>query len=228
MQRISAKGKVVRLQIESRQGDVARLIEKDGRPLTSAENQAEIARLTRILAVPSEFLRHHKHDAAMLHDANTLLGELPKALLYTYTEGQPQRANLPGPQIVIDFRPNPAYKPPTMLSEVLTGISGRVWIDRKTHNMTRIEGSFHKAVNFGYGVVAHIYPGGTLALEQIDIGNGHWAFSHLDEHLLVRAFMVKMIPEDVTMTATDFHPLPGPIDFQDAVRQLLAVPVHTQ
>jgi len=225
---VDAKGEMVRIQIESRQGDVARLIEKNGRPLTAAENDAEIARLNDILTSPSDFLRHHHRDASTRADVNFLIREMPKAMTFHYTDGQPQRPGATGPQVVIDFHPDPNYKPPTMLSDALTGIEGRMWIDVATRHLTRIEGHFLKTVNFGYGVVARIYPGGTLELDQANAGSGRWTYSHLIEHLTVRAFMVKTMPENSEMTAADFHLLAAPIDFQQAVKQLLAIPVKTQ
>ena len=47
------------------------------------------------------------------------------------------------------------------------------------------------AINFGWGMVAHIYPGGKLVLEQTDAGGGRWIFTHFTEQLTVRALMVK-------------------------------------
>jgi hypothetical protein len=227
IRKIDVKGDTTRVQIESRQGDVARLIERNGHAITAAEDAAERERLNAILASPSDFLHHHKRDNATRSDVNQLVRLLPTAMIYSFTPGQPQPAGA-APQIVIDFRSDPNFKPPTMLSESLTGIEGRMWIDAATRRVTRIEGHFLKTVNFGFGIVARIFPGGTIELEQTNAGGDRWVYSHLVEHLTVRAMMVKTIPENSQMTASDFHLLPAPIDFQDAVRQLLAMPIPTQ
>jgi hypothetical protein len=222
------KGDTVRIQIESRQGDVARLVERNGHSLTSAENAAEIARLQDVLASPQNFMRHHKHDTSTRSDVTQLVRLMPQAMLFAYTPGQPQRTGAQSPQVVIDFHSDPAFKPPTMLSQSLTGIEGRMWIDAESRHLIRIEGHFLKQVDFGYGIVARIYPGGTIELDQVNAGNGRWAYSRLVEDLTVRAMMVKTIPQKSEMEASDFHLLPAPIDFQEAVRQLLALPISTQ
>jgi hypothetical protein len=227
IRKIDAKGDTTRIQIESRQGDVARLIERNGHAITAAEDAAERERLNAILDSPYDFLRHHKHDSATRSDVNQLVRLLPNAMIFSFTPGQPQRTSAP-PQVVINFRSDPSFKPPTMLSESLTGIEGRVWIDAATRRVMRIEGHFLKPVNFGFGIVARIFPGGTIELEQANVGGDRWIYSHLVEHITVRAMMVKTIPENNQMTASDFHMLPAPIDFQDAVHQLLALPVPTQ
>ena len=226
--KVDARGDTTRMQIESRQGDVARLIERNGHDLTRAENDAELARLKAILASPEDFLRHHKHDNANRADVTQLVNQIPKAMIFSYTPGQPQRAGSKSTQVVIDFHSDPAYKPPTMLSDALTCIEGRMWIDAESHRLVRIEGRFLKQVNFGYGIVARIFPGGTIQFEQTDAGNGRWVYSSLVEDLTVRAMLVKTIPQKSLMTASDFQRLPAPIDFQEAVRELIAMPVPTQ
>jgi hypothetical protein len=223
--KVDAKGDTVRVQIESRQGDVARLIERNGRPLTAQENAAEIARLQAVLASPQDFIRHHKRDNSTRADVTGLVRLMPAALVYTYAPGQPQRPDVPTPQVVIDFHSDPAFKPPTMFAESLTGIEGRMWIDADSHHLIRIEGRFLKQVNYGYGLVARIYPGGTIELEQSDAGRGRWIYSRLVEDLTVRALMVKTIPQKSQMIASDFHPLPAPVDFEQAVRELIAMPL---
>jgi hypothetical protein len=228
IRKVDSHSDTTRIQIESQQGDVARLIERNGHELTPTENQNEVERLQAILASPQDFLRHHKHDDSTRTDVDQLVSLMPKAMLFSYVPGQPQLPNVAARQIVIDFRPDPSFRPPTMLSDALTGIEGRVWIDAATRHMTRIEGRFLKTVNFGYGIIARIYPGGSIEFDQTNVGDGRWAYSHLVEHLTVRAMMIKTIPEDTQMTATDFHLLPGPIDFQQAVRELLALPVPAQ
>ena len=46
--------------IESNDGTVARLILRDGRPLTDEEDKAERQRLNDMLASPSDFAKHIK------------------------------------------------------------------------------------------------------------------------------------------------------------------------
>ena len=112
-----------------------------------------------------------------------------------------------------------------MLSELLTGLEGRVWIDVETQRVTRIEARVLHVVNFGFGFVARLYPGGTVEFEQTNVGGNHWAFSHLDEHLLVRALMVKTMPENAKMTSSDFEMMPSAVSYQDAIKMLLAMPL---
>jgi len=149
---------------------------------------------------------------------------MPQAMLFTYTPGQPQSPGATSPQIVIDFHPDPAFKPPTMLSDALTGLEGRMWIDAQSHRVVRIEGHVLHPVNFGWGFVARIYPGGTVSFEQTNAGGDRWVYSHLDTHLTMRV-IVKTVPMNETMSAANFQVLPAPVSLEEAVHQLLAMPV---
>jgi hypothetical protein len=223
--KVDAKGDTTREIVETRDGTVARLIERNGQPLTAADDAGERDRLNAEIADPDAFFKHHKRDKSTREDVKQLIKLLPQAMIYTYAPGQPQRPNAEGPQVVLDFRPDPNFHPPMMAADLLTGIEGRAWIDAHSHCMVRIEAHILHAVNFGFGVVAKIFPGGTVEFEQTRATGERWAYSHMEEHLTARILLVKTMPENTTMTSYDFRPMPTLMPYQDAVRMLLAMPV---
>ena len=223
-----SKGDRVRDVIESRDGTVARLILKDGHPLTEEEDKAERDRLVDMIASPSEFSKHVHNDATGKKLAVDLIQLMPDAMIYTWAPGQPQLDSLKGPhQLVIDYAPNPRWSPPNTTAEALTGLRGRMWIDPRTHQLLRMEGEVFQGVNFGWGMLAHIYPGGRLALDQVDIGGDRWIFSRFIEDVKVRALMLKTLNVNTTVEASGFRPLPSPLGYADAIRLLLDTPLPT-
>jgi hypothetical protein len=225
--KVGVKGDTTREVLVSRDGNVARLIEKDGQPLTPEEDADERARLTDEMGSPDEFMKHHRRDQEMRDSVVKVVGLMPQAMLYSFAPGQPQLKGSEG-LVVLDFHPNPDFHPPTMFAECLTGLEGRVWIDPQTHYLTRIEARVLKPVNMGFGILAKIFPGGTLALDQVNLGGEQWVYSHLDEHLTARVLMVKNYPEDNVITSWDFHAMPALLSFEDSIRTLLAMPVATK
>ncbi len=227
--KVDARGDVVREVIESREGNVARLIGRNAAPLTAEENQAERDRLEGILASPGEFLNREQRDRASRRYALELIHTIPGAMLWSFTPGQPQPPNVPETQVVIDFTPDPAFKPPTLVAEALTGIAGRLWIDAGSHCITRIEGHTLRPVNFGWGgLLARISSGGTLGFEQENTGDGRWLYSRLREHLLIREMMLRTVHEDAELNVFDVQRLPSLPTYQDAIHALLAIPVPTR
>jgi hypothetical protein len=223
--KVGAKGDTTREIIVSRDGNVARLVERDGQPITAAEDADERARLTKDLDSPGDFLKHHRRDTEMRDSVIKLVGMMPQAMLYSYAPGQPQQKGAEGLQVVIDFHPNPTFRPPTMFADALTGFEGRAWIDARSHYLTRIEARVLHPVNMGFGILAKIYPGGTLEFEQTHLSGDQWVYSHLDEHLTARLLMVKNYPENTVITSWNFRPMPSLLSYQDGIRMLLAMPV---
>jgi hypothetical protein len=225
---LDAKGDQIRDVIESKDGTVARLILKEGRPLTADEDKAERNRLTDMVASPSAYAKHVKNEGEGRKLADQLMRLMPDAMIYSYTPGQPQTEKNAGLEIVLDYKPNPKFSPPTTAAEALTGLEGRVWIDAKNRQLVRMDGTIFRAVNFGWGMLAHIYPGGHLVLEQTNAGKNRWIFTRFVEDVNVRALMVKTIHIHTNVEASSFQTLPGPISYQDAVRMLLDTPPPTK
>ena len=64
MRKVDRKGDTTREVIESAQGNVARMIERDGKPLSAEENAAERERLNNILKSPQDYLKHEERGSA--------------------------------------------------------------------------------------------------------------------------------------------------------------------
>ena len=223
---IDAKGDQVRDVIESKDGSVARLISKNGRPLSEEDDKAERQRLNDMVSSPSDYFKHVKNEGEGRKLADQLIRLMPDAMIYSYTPGQPQTGrNGGGLEIVLDYKPNPKFSPPSTPAQALTGLEGRAWIDAKSRQVVRMEGTIFRPVNFGCGMLAHIYPGGHLVLEQTNAGGNRWIFTQFKEDLDVRALMVKTIHVHTDVDAGSFRTLAGGMSYQDAVRMLLDTPL---
>ena len=194
MEMNNEKGQQVRDIIESKDGTVARLILKDGKPLTPEQDKAERQRLNDMIAAPATFAKHVKNGESEKTMADKLVPLMADAMINTYTPGQPQSGRNNGaPEIVLDYKPNPNFVPPTTEAQALTGLEGRVRIDAKTRYVVRMEGTIFRGVNFGWGMLAHIYPGGKVEMNQTDAGGSRWIFTDFSMQLSVRALMVKRL-----------------------------------
>ena len=225
---ISERGDLVRDVVESKDGTVARLIMKDGKPLTEDQDKGERQRLNDMIASPPTYFRHIRNSESDRKMADKLVPLMPDAMIYTYTPGQPQSGKNNGElEVVMDYKPNPKFNPPNTEAQGLTGLEGRVWIDAKSHYLVRMEGTISHPVNFGWGMLAHIYPGGKLVLDQTSVGGDRWIFTYFSMRLSVRALMLKTVNVHTESTASDFQKL-GPMSYQDAIRMMLETALPTQ
>jgi hypothetical protein len=228
---IDEKGDQTRDQIETADGSVARLILRDGHALTPDQDAAERERLNYLLNSPSAYARHIKNETANKKQGFDILKLMPDAMLWSYAANQPQPPNQPAgdpPLVVLDFKPNPKWSPPTMLSEGLTGLEGRVWIDSSTRRMVRFEGDIFQPVNIGLSVLGHLYPGGKILAEQTNVGSQRWIVEHIDMQLAVRVLMVKTVNVHTRYdTSRDtFQPVPS-MTYKQAIKILLDTPLPT-
>jgi hypothetical protein len=224
---IDGKGDQVRDQIETPEGTVSRLIQRDGRALTQAEDSAERDRLNSLASSPASFARHIRRDEDNRKMGIGMIGMMPDAMLWSYSPGQPQLPSHAGGDpalVVLDFKPNPGWSPPNLESELLTGLAGRVWIDPRSRTMVRLEATLIHAVNIGWGMLAHIYPGGTATLEQTNAGGQRWIIQRIVEQLTVQALMVKNVKQKLISDATDFQPV-APMNYRQAIKILLDTPL---
>jgi hypothetical protein len=222
---VDEKGDQVRDIIESKDGSVARLLMKDGKPLTDEQDKAERQRLNDMLQSPSAYAKHVKNDSSGRKIADSLIRLMPDAMTYTYVPGQPQTGKRNGAlEIVLDYKPNPDFNPPTTTSAALTGLEGRVWIDAKSRYVVRMEGTIFRGINFGWGMLAHIYPGGKLMIEQTDVDSKRWIFTRFTQQITARALLVKTLNLKADIDASNFQTI-GPMSYQDAVHLLLDTPL---
>jgi hypothetical protein len=223
MHEVNERGDRVRDQIESKDGTVARLILRDGHPLSPEEDAAERDRLKSQLASPSTFYDHVHSEQKNKKSYTELLNQMPDAMLWSYTPGQPQLPNSQ-PLVVLDFTPNPKWSPPSLVSEALTGIKGRVWVEPHSRRVVRVEADLFRAINIGWGFLAHIYPPGNAVLQQTDAGNQRWAVEHIDEQVNLKVALVKNIRTRLVEDNSDIQTVP-PMTYQQAITMLLNTPL---
>ena len=227
--------------IETPQGDVALTIAASGRPLGPVARQAQIDRLNNLAAHPD--LQDHRRkreqqDAARI---DKLLRELPDAFLYhedsvvscTVTElpfvpipgdsMPPPAALAPAAQCYhLTFTPNPRFDPPDAESKILTGMAGEVWIDASRERLVRLRAHVIADVEFGWGIIGRLDKGGTISLEQTDVGDDNWQLTRMMLNLTGKALLVKTLSFRITEEMSRFSPVPADLDYRKAIQMLLA------
>jgi hypothetical protein len=106
-----------------------------------------------------------------------------------------------------------------MEADLLRGVAGEVWIDQAQERLTRLDAHFIKDVDFGFGLVGKLYKGGTVLLEQTDVGGGEWELTGLSLQVSGKALLVKGLSEKIKEEAGSFSQVP-PMGYRDAIALL--------
>ncbi|HEX3436856.1 MAG TPA: hypothetical protein VHT24_08815 [Pseudacidobacterium sp.] len=213
-------GKITTKEIvETKDGDVARLIAVNDKPLDPDAQQAEIGRLNNLAAHPELQEHRHKREQEDSDRANKMTRLLPDAFLYKY-EGMVDGPN--GSCYRLSFLPNPNFTPPDHESQVFAGMAGELWIDKAQERMVRLDAHLIDDVNFGWGILGKLYKGGSIMVEQADVGDRHWETTHMKLSLTGKALMIKALSFQTTEDASHFEPVPPEMGYQNAIKMLLS------
>jgi hypothetical protein len=225
LRKIDEKGDITKEIVQTKEGDIARLVLYNNQPLTDERKEQERARLDHLMAHPEEQQRRHRREQEDSARADKLVTLLPDAFIYEYIGTVPGAS---GPVIKLHFKPNPQFSPPDREAEVYHGMAGELWIDEAQVRMVRLDAHLIADVNFGWGFLGRLYKGGSIVVEQADVGYHHWETTHMKLSLTGRALMVKSLNIHTQEDESDFHPVPKDIGYQDAIRMLEAPPAPAQ
>jgi hypothetical protein len=204
--------------LETKDGDVARLVSLFDKPLSQADEQTEEARLNA-LSSDASLQRHRKQgEEGDMAIVLRLLRMLPNAFLYTYS------GSTAGPAGTIErfaFRPNPSFNPPDFETQALTAMTGELQIDAAQERVTRLEGHLQQDTDYGWGVLGKLDKGGSIVIEQADVGGKQWRIARFQMRMNLRIlFKTKNI--DTTEEMTHYALVPVNIDYRQAIQMLRA------
>lgn len=205
--------------IETKDGDVARLIAIGDKPLPPDIDAREIQRLETLLANPAIQEHRRKREQADANRANEMIRLLPTAFVYQF-EGIVDSPS--GPCYRLSMKPNPNFNPPDRQAEVLHGMAGELWIDQKQERMVRLNVHLIADVEFGWGIFGKLFKGGTIYVEQQDVGMDHWEQNLMRLGLRGTILMFHSLTIDTTETESDFEPVPADWTYKEAVKALLS------
>ena len=204
--------------VETKDGDVARLVAVNDSPLSPQDEQNELARLQALLNDPSLQRHRQQREQGDAERARKVIRALPDAFIYTFA-GIAETPD--GPSYRLNFQPNPNFDPQDLEAQVLKGMAGEMWIDVDEQRVTRLEGKRLHDVDYGWGVLGKLDKGGTLLLEQANIGNHQWRTTHMVLVMNARV-LLKTVKLDTTLELSQFSPVAAGMSYQEAIQILKA------
>lgn len=211
-------GTFVKTVIQTSGGEVSRLVSINGKPLGPARNTQEQQRLTSLLSHPADQARHRRHQLADQQRVDRLIQQFPNALIFTPAGVDPGPY---GPMLHFTFAPNPHYSPPDIESNILTAITGNVWVDQSTLHFIKLHAHLIHSVHVGWGIVATFQKGGSVSLANQDIGHNLWPITHMKLDVDGTALVFKSLHIHITEDQSNFRFLPPDTTWRQAVAMLI-------
>ena len=199
--------------IETKHGNVSRLLAENGKPLNAEQQRAENARIQK-LTNESDELKKQVQTLKQDGDQETkLLAMLPDALLYHY-------ASRKGDLVRLTFKPNPKFHASSHEAEVFHHMSGVMVLNTKLKRLVELRGRLTSEVKFFGGILGHLDKGGTFAVKQADVAGTHWDMTLLDTELNGKALFFKTIAVHEKRVESNYQRVPEDITVEQAAQIL--------
>ena len=219
----SAQGSQTRLYVETKQAMAGMTIAYNDKPLTAQQEQNEEGRLANLINNPQQLERKRRQEKEEADHTLCIVKALPDAFLFEYDGEESGTANLgrEGSHLVrLNFRPNPAYHPPSHVEEVLVGMAGNILIDPEADRIARIDGTLFREVTFGWGILGHLNQGGHFLVDQQELDDGSWDISRMSLSFNGKILFFKNISIKSDEVFTDFRRIPSDTSFAQGVEIL--------
>ena len=188
--------------VETPKGNLKKLLEDHGRPLSPDQRKAEDDRIRKLLSDPSQQARDQRDNAHDDEQAEQMLKLLPQAYLWTIVSEQ-------GDLITLAFKPDPAFDPPNLEARVLASMGGEIVVARGDDRIRTIRGTLLGDVKFFGGLVGRLHQGGSFQVERREVAPHHWQITESHVHILGKVLFFKSIGSIEDETRTDFKPSPA-------------------
>jgi hypothetical protein len=189
--------------IETRQGELKRMLELNGTPLTGAAADAELQRMRNYVHDPSAQAKRRRAGAHDDAQATEMLKMLPDAFIWT-------RVSETDELVTLAFRPNPNFHPPDMQSRVMGTMAGQMIIVKKGNRIRTLKGKLVDDVKIGYGILGRLDKGGSFDIERHELAPGVWQIAETHVHIGGRALLFKTIGTQEDEVKTEWKPSPAP------------------
>jgi len=153
----------------------SRLVAIDDKPLSPVEQTREAQKLRRATEKRTkESQSQRAKRLAQYQNGRNRIFNLLRAMVSAFDFRIQQEGRLDGRDVyVIEATPRPGYTPTSRETRVLTGMRGKLWIDKSDYKWVKVEAEVVKPVPFGW-FLAKVNPGTFFVVEQGLVAKGLW------------------------------------------------------
>lgn len=178
---------------------VARLVERDGEPVSEGERAAGQEAINKKIAQLKRMTPEQRTKARQTQDAWLL--EMADALNFRKVGEETYRSR---PVMVFDCTPRPGYKPRNIRARVFEKMNGRIWLDKADGEIVKANAEMFDAVNIGFGILGRIEKGTQFQIERVKIDNAHWALERQRMKFNARVMLVKSMNREIELKFSDY------------------------
>jgi hypothetical protein len=198
---------------QTKDGEIDRLVAVNGHPLAPQESHAEDARITKLIHRPVEMTQQKHKETEDADRARNLLKMFPDAFRFEYED---KSGNL----VKLHFTPNPKFHAEGHPAQVFHHMEGVIVLDTARKRLVSIDGKLTSRVEFGWGVLGHLDPGGIFKVEQKEVSPGYWEVTGMQVDMKGKALFFKTVGTHENETYSEFRRVPDTTSLQQAAESV--------
>lgn len=193
-------------------------LKRDGMPTDPAVQEEQWRAVKKALSAncqpdDPEVKKDYERAAKRDHERAEIVDAVGKAFHFHYVG----REVIGGQKLlVLSFDPDPSYHSSIRYSSITAHIHGKVWVNESTAQAVRIEAELFDAYSLAGGLLAKIYSGSGVVLEQSEIEPGVWLPTHFSYDLTGRKLVFAITMHDQTET-TEYRRVGPPREALQAI-----------
>jgi hypothetical protein len=203
----------VRCVVQTKQGELDRLLSVNGEPISPERQRQEDRRIASLLNKPDATKKQQRAQQKDARQTEDLFRMLPTAFIVRYGVSKDDLVELL-------FEPNPNFDPPTREASVFHSMEGRIWISLKEDRLAEIEGHLMRGVKFGGGLLGYLDKGGEFRVKQAEVSPHHWEISVLHVNMHGKALFFKTISVQQDEARSNFRQVPDDLTLAQAAEEL--------
>jgi len=90
---------------------------------------------------------------------------------------------------VYDMQPNPNFHPRSLVQDILTRVTAKIWVDREANQLVHGEAQVTRDISFGGGILGKLYRGGVFFMQQQEVAPGIWLPTRYQYDFTARKFL---------------------------------------
>jgi hypothetical protein len=183
-----------------------RTVERDGKPLSAAEQRKEQEKLdkeTRKLSSESEADKQRRMQEAEKRRRRefAFLSEIPEIFDLKF-EGE---STIDGRKVwIVSGSPRPGAKAKSSDAKMLLKVRGRMWIDQATYQWARVDAETTGTISWGL-FLARLDPGAKLVFEQAEVNSEAWFPKRLTMSGSGRIGLIKRLAHDTEIVWSNYR-----------------------
>jgi hypothetical protein len=177
--------------------EVQKLIAKDGKSLSPAEQEKEKERVRKLVR---KYMASGPKDAessrAKEDDDELHISTFLRAARFVH----PRLEQFQGHDVIVfDIEPNPGYHAQNLNEKLVQRLVGVMWVDDRARQVVRLDARLADTARMGGGLLGSVQQGSAAVFEQSLINDEVWLPSYLEEHLSGRFLLFKNYREHLVI-----------------------------